>query len=252
MTTAIIQVHANQGVLGAYCNMLMLAKALYGRLPKSLPARLEDVIDGSVKSGRDLTSVIAWVNMAAYSIVDAGKPVPTQLHPRIMPSLIPQAQRKVKTDNNHWLTTLINATNHHLETYQANTEALLYDAEPPAELFNYTDWVDAGTPLRQLFATAVRRKQSPEAIEHNCISYLTAWKANKPLVLLGTAIGALRDSDRSDAVLWYSSMANQTIAALRHIGLIGEPLWTKRRRSSHLRRKQCGNGRSNPTQWRLV
>jgi hypothetical protein len=52
MLSTINQAFTNQGVLGAHCNALMLCKGIYGRLPEKLPATLEDVIDGSVKTHR--------------------------------------------------------------------------------------------------------------------------------------------------------------------------------------------------------
>ena len=53
---------------------LMLCKAIYGRLPDTLPATLEAVIDGSVKTGLDLTPVQAWNQMAIARMVRHGQP----------------------------------------------------------------------------------------------------------------------------------------------------------------------------------
>ena len=53
MSSTIHRAATNQGVLGGFCNVAMLCKAIYGRLPHQLPATLEAVIDGSVKTGLD-------------------------------------------------------------------------------------------------------------------------------------------------------------------------------------------------------
>ena len=52
MDETIERAKANGGVLGMYCNLLMLSKALYGGLPKSPPAPLENFIDSTVKQVR--------------------------------------------------------------------------------------------------------------------------------------------------------------------------------------------------------
>ncbi len=35
------------------------------------------------------------------------------------------------------------------------------------------------------------------------------------------------DEERSDAVLWHPGIVEKTLTALRAVGLIGEPLWTR-------------------------
>lgn len=72
MTSTIHRAAANQGVLGSHCNALMLCKAIYGRLPNQLPATLEAIIDGSVKTGLDLTPVQQWNQMAITRMVKHG------------------------------------------------------------------------------------------------------------------------------------------------------------------------------------
>lgn len=38
----------------------MVNKALLGRLPDNPPAPLEDIVDGAVTTGVDLSRVVAW------------------------------------------------------------------------------------------------------------------------------------------------------------------------------------------------
>src|SRR5690606_22445652 len=66
----------NQGVLGAFCNLGLVTKALYGRLPQQLPATLETIIDGSVKRFINLAPVRAWVEQGARAILAQGTSVP--------------------------------------------------------------------------------------------------------------------------------------------------------------------------------
>lgn len=74
---------ANQGALGMYCNSLMVNKAVYDRLPDKPPAPLEDIIDSSVKTGADLSQVIAWNYHNSREILDSGMLIPEILHGRL-------------------------------------------------------------------------------------------------------------------------------------------------------------------------
>ena len=83
METAIDRAMANQGALGMYCNSLMLNKALYGRLPDHPPAPLEDIIDSAVKTGADLSQVVAWNYANTREILGSRTPIPALLHRRL-------------------------------------------------------------------------------------------------------------------------------------------------------------------------
>ena len=234
MIPIIRQVRANKGVLGAYCNTLLVTKALYGRLPTNLPARLEDVIDGSVKSGRNLTPVTTWCATAAAAIVRTRKPVPAILHRRISLSLPKKDRRRIQTSANHWLDALLEATNRHIDMYQANAEALAADAQPPAALVQHRHWIDAGDALRHLYADGVRANRSLAAIQTDCQNHLATWNGNHPFVLIGAALSAMTDAERSDAVLWQPEIAPLTVQALRQIGLLGTPIWMPDQQTAEL------------------
>ena len=60
MEAAVRRAVANQGALGMYCNSLMINKNLFGRLSDTPPAPLENIIDSAVKTGADLSQVVAW------------------------------------------------------------------------------------------------------------------------------------------------------------------------------------------------
>lgn len=225
---AIDQARTNKGTLGAYCNMLLLIKALYGRLPTDLPARLEDVIDGSVKSARDLSPVLTWVDWAAHRILAAGTPVPQALRPRIDASLLPQEQRRLPLSSDHWIDTLLNAAAHHSATYAANLDALAAAATPPAALFTHGHaWRTAGNGLRTLYAQGIRRRLGFPTIAAQCADYLAAWNGNHRHVLLGAAVAALSDAARSDAVLWQDGIVHHFLQVLRDLGILGETIWTQ-------------------------
>ena len=99
LADAIARAQANAGVLGRYVNVLMVCMATFGRLPRSLPAPLEDVIDGMVKDGRDLSAVNRWCVKAATQLAQMQQPVSSILAGRIS-GMTPLP---LTTTADHWL-----------------------------------------------------------------------------------------------------------------------------------------------------
>ena len=257
---------ANKGTLGAYCNTLMLARALYGRLPDQLPATLEDVIDGSVKTGVNLTPVKTWTETAAEAIVRQGKHIPSALVERILPLLPKNLQDQVCTADGeegtrHWLDILLTAVDYHRAEYWANVEALATETCPPLDLFEHgRDWLQIGQGLRQIYSQTIRRAlgaasgpddgtlqsrstQAFDAAREASEGYLAQWPAERQhCVLLGTAAtiyasGSHHGQPPNDQVLWQlgrqrdgmgrdPGIAQAFIQALREIELLGKPVWT--------------------------
>lgn len=228
MNPAIEQAQRNRGALGAYCNMLLLTKALYGKLPQQLPARLEDVIDGTVKSTRDLSPVLGWVGYAAGRIVAQGKPVPAAMFRRIEPSLSDKQKAKLVASEGHWIDTLLTAVSAHINRYNAEVEALMTEAQPPAAVIEHgRKWAQQGAQLRRLFQQGVSQKRPFTDIAQTSLDYLATWNADcSRWVLLGSLTSAILSSG-SDAAAWQHEVAPTTISALRAIGVIGEPVWTR-------------------------
>ncbi|MCA9995440.1 MAG: hypothetical protein KDE56_06830, partial [Anaerolineales bacterium] len=228
MNTAIDQAKTNRGILGAYCNMLMLSKALYGKLPHALPARLEDVIDGTVKSTRDLSPVLGWVGFAAGRIVEQGKPIPASMFRRIETNLTDKQKSQLIPTTNHWLDVLQTAVSAHITTYEAEITALTAEAAPPAAVIEHGyKWSAQGQQLRRIFQQGISQKRPFSTIATDCTNYLAGWNDdNARWVLLGTLADAIHRGG-SDAPAWQQELAHKTISALRAIGVIGEPVWTR-------------------------
>ena len=116
----------------------MMCKAIYGRLPDQLPATLEAVIDGSVKTGLNLAPVKQWNQMAITRMVkhgqaNANRAMPTVLLDRLPEWLRPQANGACQ-ESAHWLDTLASALEMHKAQYWADVEALAAEACPPLTL----------------------------------------------------------------------------------------------------------------------
>ena len=264
MTSTRQRATANQGVLGGFCNVAMLCKAVYGRLPEKLPATLEAVIDGSVKTGLDLTPVRQWNQMALTRMVEHGQANPKRALPEVLLARMPAWLRtQANVAERHWLDTLARALELHKAQYWAEVEALAYEACPPLALFEQgRDWLPVGKNLRQAHSRIMRQVINAnddvapdtdstalntgfEAARAASEAFLGQWPAEKrPHVLLGAAAylyaqGPQKGEPVRDALIWQlgrqragegsgrePGIAHLMLIALRQIGLLGEPVWT--------------------------
>src|SRR6185503_19424403 len=122
----------NQGALGMYCNSLMLNKAVFGDLPASPPAPLEDVIDSSVKTGADLSRVKQWIYDNSRQILEAGTPIPQLLHHRLSierggDDAPPPFPRPTK---DHWLDNIQRTMQAHTRKMEVARDELMAQAMP--------------------------------------------------------------------------------------------------------------------------
>ncbi|MBK8904442.1 MAG: hypothetical protein IPM53_24905 [Anaerolineaceae bacterium] len=231
MSATIAQAAANQGVLGGFCNVAMLCKAVYGRLPDQLPATLEAIIDGSVKTGLDLTPVKEWNQMAISRMVNHGLANPNRAIPQAMLDRLPNwlrdqaAAALINNPRTHWLDTLSAALENHRAQFWADVEALAAEACPPVTLFDHGgSWLHLGKELRQAYSRVMRHAFQTDKLRESESSlgadasfevarvaseaYLNLWPAEKrPLVLLGAAAylyaqGPQAGEPVRDALIW--------------------------------------------------
>jgi hypothetical protein len=276
MASTIRRAAANQGVLGGFCNVAMLCKAIYGRLPEQLPATLEAVIDGSVKSGLDLGPVKAWNQKAIARMVEHGRANDNRALPAVLLERLPEWLRpQAKAAEGHWLDTLANALEQHKAQYWADAEALAVEACPPIEVFEHgREWLPIGKELRRVYSRIMRQAaQESDEVDNEVFAaarlaseaFLRQWPAEKqPYVLLGAAAylyaqGPGKGVPVRDGLLWQlgaprtgddslpraqrggrePGIAHQTIQALRWIGLLGCPVWTTAGAVLHLTDAPC-------------
>lgn len=168
----------NRGVLGMYCNALLLAKVLYNALPCQPPAPLEDVIDGSVKTGTNLQSVKEWCLKASRLIVDTRKPVPVRLQDRLS---LPNEKGKIplipETSQNHWFDQLVAGIEDHINYIQTERDVIMSQTIPPIEVFNMAyqspDRMIQGARFNQIYTSRLpwsqrrrnRNQRYPTSIE---------------------------------------------------------------------------------------
>jgi hypothetical protein len=266
MSSTIHRAAANQGTLGSFCNVTMLCKAIYGRLPEKLPATLEDVIDGSVKTGLALSPVKRWNQMALTRMVKHGRKNAGRAMPKSLLKRLPEWLRTQATmAESHWLDTLAAAMEMHKAQYWADVEALAYEACPPIEVFEHgRDWLHIGKDLRQAYSRVIRQainandeadpddvsaalNTSFDAARDASEAFLNQWPADKRHnVLIGAAAylyaqGPQNGEPVRDALIWqlgrkrdgdsngrFPGIAQMMLEALRQIGLLGKPVWREK------------------------
>lgn len=241
MTPAIAQAQQNVGVLGTYVNVLMVCQAIFGRIPRTLPAPLEDVIDGSVKDGRDLTAVKMWCERAVGQLVRQHHPVPDALVGRVQGL----TKATLKRAESHWLNDLLAAARDHLDEVQQAVDALTLQCCPPKTIFEVgAAWQEQAVSVHTAYSRTIGKaigqqtlngKTYREAFEAT-IGALSHWPEHEPELLAGLAsliyMGGLL-TPTSDDVLWQTStdptvvdMPKRFLDSLRQLGVLGEPTWT--------------------------
>jgi hypothetical protein len=237
----------NGGVLGQFCNMLMVKMSTEGKAAATLPARLEVVIDGTVKDGLDLTPVRRWCKLEAQRMVRAGTPIPVRLLERIVKLLPESMQDDVVLAENHPLDQIVTMLETHVVRFMESRNQLAARAMPPIEVLRQgRAWIDAGNALRQAYGhvifKAIEDHNAPNEADFDAAreaseQYLNRWPMNlRPKVLLGaTAVCYLdvRTDKMSDNVVWQlgkrletggrgPSIGDMMLDALASIGVIGD------------------------------
>jgi hypothetical protein len=155
-----------------YCNSLMLNKALYGRLPDSPPAPLEDIIDSAVKTGADLSEVVSWNYANSRQILERGTPIPALLHKRLSVDWSDKENRPPRARVSglapypeQWLDRLERGVKEHIRVMQAKRDELVAQARPPDGLFDgvQPEAVRAGAELNRVFASTLNRRNKKSA-----------------------------------------------------------------------------------------
>jgi hypothetical protein len=214
MEQAVSRAVANQGALGMYCNSLMLNKALYGRLPAYPPAPLEDIIDSAVKTGADLSQVVAWNYDSSREILESRIPIPYLLHKRLSVDWSDKENRppsprqsSVAPGNAHWLDRLEAGVQAHIADMKERRDGLAAQARPPEAMIQAAladpEMVALGAGLNQRFAAILNSKdkgQYQSVLERarlGVVDYLSYFPpAQRQRILLG-ALGSVYGGDEA-------------------------------------------------------
>ena len=252
MKPTVVRTLANANALGAFCNMLMISVLTTGGNPAILPARLENVIDATVKTGGDLTAVQTWLRQTARDIAASDVAVPQVVANRLMPLLDKHTQGTLTTRNNSWLDLLATDLDSYISEFWFDVEALALEACPPIAMFEQgRPWLELGRQLRGAYARVFREALTVEGqigevefarAEEVTHDFLAQWPVEKrDCILLGAAAhlysqGPVDGEPVRDQLLWQlgqvdecgkrqEGIAHLFIQALRDTGLMGQPMW---------------------------
>jgi hypothetical protein len=244
MDATMQRAQANAGALGMYCNSLMVNKAVYGTLPAKPPAPLEQVIDGSVKTGVDLSPVVGWAYENSAEILAEGQPIPAVLHGRLSRS---QDSPFPRASHDHWLDRTLTDIRSHITEVEGERDRLAASAMPPRAVFDSAfdnpETIKLGGGLNQTYARSLKRAlrekgrlsdEDYDRARSETEAYLEQFPAEQQTaVLRGAMVSAyMGDMPESDAAIWLPGektetgrklgIANKSIQALREIGVLDE------------------------------
>jgi hypothetical protein len=222
MEAAVRRAVANQGALGMYCNSLMINKALFGRLPDTPPAPLEDIIDSAVKTGADLSQVVAWNYDNTRAILAQRIPIPALLHKRLSVDWSDKENRpplprvsglaggaaagsSVASGNAHWLDRLETGVQAHIRQIEEKRDELAAQARPPEAVIQAAladpEMVALGAGLNQRFAAILNSKdkgQYQSVLERarlGVVDYLSYFPPKQRQRILLGALGSVYGGD---------------------------------------------------------
>ncbi|MBE2223661.1 MAG: hypothetical protein IAF02_19120, partial [Anaerolineae bacterium] len=257
MEAAIERAIANQGALGMYCNSLILNKALYGRLPDNPPAPLEDIIDSAVKTGADLSQVLLWNYANSREILESRIPIPVLLHQRLSVDWADKENRPPRPrtsgaagDDGHWLDRLEAGVKAHIQNMQTKRDELVSQARPPQTILDAAladpEAVKLGAGLNKAYTAALHmgnKGQYTNVLERAKAAakdYLAHFPPERRGAILLGALASVygKEDGGSDTAVWLgennddqsqlqTSIAHQTIEALRQAGLLDDIIETK-------------------------
>jgi hypothetical protein len=232
MEAAVRRAVANQGALGMYCNSLMINKALFDRLPDTPPAPLEDIIDSAVKTGADLSQVVAWNYHNTREILTQRIPIPALLHKRLSVDWSDKENRPPLPRVSglagipaHWLDRLEAGVQAHIRQIEEKRDELAARARPPEAVIQAAladpEMVTLGAGLNQRFAAILNSKdkgQHQSVLERarlgvvDCLSHFPP--AQRQRILLG-ALGSVYGKEGetgADTAVWLDVLGDEALS----------------------------------------
>lgn len=231
---AILQITENSGVLGMFCNICLVHVAVIGDGPHRLPARLEQVIDYTVKEIGDMSQVSKWIFDTADVLADY--PIPAILAMRIANL----TKKELIYTDDHDIDRLVEAMNHTMDWFTAEAEGIALAAMPPASIFERgRDYMHKASELKSVYGrfmrsiAQVRQPTAEDSAEAERLVRLRldAYpKDEQPNILYGLAawiytVNAHKDNVIRDGVIW-NAVGYDFLEVLRTGGLLADIEWT--------------------------
>lgn len=214
----------NIGVLGAYCNLLMVMTAI-DIMPEWLPAPLEHVIDSTVKTGASLKQVNKWIEKKRDAIINGAFEIPRAVASRL------SKFDSVPLTTDHWMDQLVARIRKSIQNFNLKVQCMAANCNPPEAVLQLgMAGAENGEKLRRAYnaviASAIRSKGEPDETDHKLALIASAeilhpldnqQRAEALAYILTSGVA----EQRSDAAAWQRSLtAPMTLDVLRDFGLI--------------------------------
>lgn len=214
----------NIGVLGGYCNTLMVCAGLFNSPPNKPPLPLEEVVDATVKTGNNLSQVKQWLKFANEKLSDFQ--IPLALQPRLK-----VGNKKLKVTEGHWLDQLANDIEMHIASVEEARDVLITKSRIPAVVINNgAPYVEYGEKLFQAYTSAWKNQEGEfdiskvlEQAQDNVLKYLAENSKLLNEIVLGSFYYGFHNYDLpKDTPLWFNKTADYTMEVLRNTGVLGD------------------------------
>lgn len=229
MNTEIEAARRNTGMPGMYVNLLMVLQATTGELPKTLPARVEDVMDAIAKTGADTTPVKKWIYNFAYHYFPKHPEVPANLVRRVEKMLPEEMRDRFTVPEDNWFDALIESVEAELKLFQEKRDALAKKAMPPVQVFEYgQDHTREAGVVRAAYSAPLRfgspKDEDFELARQASLKALRQFP-QQDRVLAGIVLRAYAygEEQTSDAVIWQKELVPETLEMLRRANVILTP-----------------------------
>lgn len=222
----------NLGILGQYCNCLMLSVALTGGVPRELPATLETVIDFSVKEIGDLEPVKVWIDHTLMQL--SMLPCPAVLQDRLG-----QWQSKAHGTDDHPIARLQRHLAEEIARFATEVQKLAAQCMPPAFLFELgAETLNQGMLIRRAYGQYLRQVSNPTKAHFDgavlrvekLVEAAVAGGLSRESVIYGVIAAVYTHAGERDGVIWHG-LGKALLEALRLAGLIGWIEWDGQRAS---------------------
>lgn len=247
-TEYIFRARRNLGALGMYVNYMMLAKAIWNKLPEELGLPLEQVIDNYVKDGGDLLPVKEWIHLQAEKWIAAGVKFPQFLAGRVEGMVSTDSRELIQTSNDNWLDQFGAMLQTYIKEFERNRDELIKQCMPPAVVFEHgKEHTDQAAKVRTAYSNIMREAhdtrgipseedfaRAARATEAMLMTYPQAeWgKIVAGIMIRVYVMGDETKGANSDASCWQlgekegskrkPGIAQLTLEMLRTVGLLGD------------------------------
>lgn len=247
-TEVIFSNRKNIGALGMYVNFMMLAKAIWGKLPLELARPLEEIIDHQVKIGGNLLPVKLWINGQATKWVLAGVKFPQFLVERVEGMISADLRDLIQVSNDNWLDHFGALLQTYLKEFERSRDELVKQCMPPAVVFEYgVRYTDYAARVRDAYSSVMREAYSTNGVPTAEDFHRAARSTETALMQypeqdwtrimagLATRVYVMGDETKasnSDAVMWQlgtkegakrlPGIAQLTLQMLREVGVLGD------------------------------